>query len=301
MGVHTGDSITVAPIQTLTDREYQAMRDASFAVIREIGVETGGSNIQFAINPANGRMIVIEMNPRVSRSSALASKATGFPIAKLAAKLAVGYTLDELRNDITRETPACFEPTIDYVVTKVPRFTFEKFKQADEHLTTSMKSVGEAMAIGRTFKESLQKALRSLETGRWGWGFDAKAPQAPSTEEITRKLAVPTAERIFWIQTAFSNGFSLDEVQQLTQIDPWFLAQMQDLAKAGDSLDKLDLREAKKLGFSDRQIALARRTTEENIRKERQEQGIVPGYRLVDTCAAEFEAYTPYFLFHLWR
>ena len=292
MGVHPGDSITVAPIQTLTDREYQAMRDASFAVIREIGVETGGSNIQFAINPTNGRMIVIEMNPRVSRSSALASKATGFPIAKLAAKLAVGYTLDELRNDITRETPACFEPTIDYVVTKVPRFTFEKFKQADEHLTTSMKSVGEAMAIGRTFKESLQKALRSLETGRWGWGFDAKAPQAPSAEEITRKLAVPTAERIFWIQTAFSNGFSLDEVQQLTQIDPWFLAQMQDLAKAGDSLDKLDLREAKKLGFSDRQIALARRTTEENIRKERQEQGIVPGYRLVDTCAAE---YTPYF------
>ena len=295
MGVHTGDSITVAPIQTLTDREYQAMRDASFAVIREIGVETGGSNIQFAINPANGRMIVIEMNPRVSRSSALASKATGFPIAKLAAKLAVGYTLDELRNDITRETPACFEPTIDYVVTKVPRFTFEKFKQADEHLTTSMKSVGEAMAIGRTFKESLQKALRSLETGRWGWGFDAKAPQVPSAEEITRKLAVPTAERIFWIQTAFSNGFSLDEVQQLTQIDPWFLAQMQDLAKAGDSLDKLDLREAKKLGFSDRQIALARGTTEENIRKERQERGIVPGYRLVDTCAAEFEAYTPYF------
>ena len=295
MGVHTGDSITVAPIQTLTDREYQVMRDASFAVIREIGVETGGSNIQFAINPANGRMIVIEMNPRVSRSSALASKATGFPIAKLAAKLAVGYTLDELRNDITRETPACFEPTIDYVVTKVPRFTFEKFKQADEHLTTSMKSVGEAMAIGRTFKESLQKALRSLETGRWGWGFDTKAPQKPTAEEITRKLAVPTAERIFWIQTAFSSGFSLDEVHQLTQIDPWFLAQMRDLAKAGDRLDALDLREAKKLGFSDRQIALARGTTEESIRKERREQGIVPGYRLVDTCAAEFEAYTPYF------
>ena len=295
MGVHTGDSITVAPIQTLTDREYQVMRDASFAVIREIGVETGGSNIQFAINPANGRMIVTEMNPRVSRSSALASKATGFPIAKLAAKLAVGYTLDELRNDITRETPACFEPTIDYVATKVPRFTFEKFKQADEHLTTSMKSVGEAMAIGRTFTESLQKALRSLETGRWGWGFDAKAPQKPTAEEITRKLAVPTAERIFWIQTAFSSGFSLDEVHQLTQIDPWFLAQMRDLAKAGDRPDALDLREAKKLGFSDRQIALARGTTEESIRKERREQGIVPGYRLVDTCAAEFEAYTPYF------
>ena len=295
MGVHTGDSITVAPIQTLTDREYQVMRDASFAVIREIGVETGGSNIQFAINPANGRMIVIEMNPRVSRSSALASKATGFPIAKLAAKLAVGYTLDELSNDITRETPACFEPTIDYVVTKVPRFTFEKFKQADEHLTTSMKSVGEAMAIGRTFKESLQKALRSLETGRWGWGFDAKAPQNPSAEEITRKLAVPTAERIFWIQTAFSSGFSLEEVHQLTQIDPWFLAQMRDLAEAGGRLASLDLREAKKLGFSDRQIALARGTTEEAVRQERREQGIIPGYRLVDTCAAEFEAYTPYF------
>ena len=220
MGVHTGDSITVAPIQTLTDREYQVMRDASFAVIREIGVETGGSNIQFAINPANGRMIVIEMNPRVSRSSALASKATGFPIAKLAAKLAVGYTLDELRNDITRETPACFEPTIDYVVTKVPRFTFEKFKQADEHLTPSMKSVGEAMAIGRTFKESLQKALRSLETGRWGWGFDAKAPQKPTAEEITRKLAVPTAERIFWIQTAFSSGFSWTRCTSSPRLTP---------------------------------------------------------------------------------
>ncbi len=295
MGVHTGDSITVAPIQTLTDKEYQIMRDASFAVIREIGVETGGSNIQFAINPETGRMIVIEMNPRVSRSSALASKATGFPIAKLAAKLAIGYTLDELKNDITRETPACFEPTIDYVVTKIPRFTFEKFKQADAQLTTSMKSVGEAMSIGRTFKESLQKALRSLETGRWGWGFDAKAPQNPSHDEITRQLAIPSAERIFWIQTAFSNGFSRDEIQHLTQIDPWFLAQMEDLAKAGDQLAVLDLKQAKKLGFSDRQIALARNTTEEEIRQERLSLGIVPGYRLVDTCAAEFEAYTPYF------
>lgn len=295
MGIHTGDSITVAPIQTLTDREYQIMRDASFAVIREIGVETGGSNIQFATDPKTGRMIVIEMNPRVSRSSALASKATGFPIAKLAAKLAVGYTLDEIRNDITRETPASFEPSIDYVVTKVPRFTFEKFKQADERLTTSMKSVGEVMAIGRTFKESLQKALRSLETGRWGFGFDAKSPKNPTREEIRRMLAVPNAERIFWLQTAFTNGFSLEEIHEITQIDPWFLAQLEDLAKAGMQLAELDLKEAKKLGFSDRQIALARGVTEDDIRNERKKLGIVPCYRLVDTCAAEFEAYTPYF------
>ncbi len=295
MGIHTGDSITVAPIQTLTDREYQIMRDASFAVIREIGVETGGSNIQFATDPKTGRMIVIEMNPRVSRSSALASKATGFPIAKLAAKLAVGYTLDEIRNDITRETPASFEPSIDYVVTKVPRFTFEKFKQADERLTTSMKSVGEVMAIGRTFKESLQKALRSLETGRWGFGFDAKSPKNPTREEIRRMLAVPNAERIFWLQTAFTNGFNLEEIHEITQIDPWFLAQLEDLAKAGMQLAELDLKEAKKLGFSDRQIALARGVTEDDIRNERKKQGIVPCYRLVDTCAAEFEAYTPYF------
>lgn len=295
MGVHTGDSITVAPIQTLTDREYQIMRDASFAVIREIGVETGGSNIQFATDPKTGRMIVIEMNPRVSRSSALASKATGFPIAKLAAKLAVGYTLDEIRNDITRETPASFEPSIDYVVTKVPRFTFEKFKQADERLTTSMKSVGEVMAIGRTFKESLQKALRSLETGRWGFGFDAKSPKNPTREEIHRMLAVPNAERIFWLQTAFTNGFSPEEIHEITQIDPWFLAQLEDLAKAGMQLAELDLKEAKKLGFSDRQIALARGVTEDDIRNERKKLGIVPCYRLVDTCAAEFEAYTPYF------
>lgn len=295
MGVHTGDSITVAPIQTLTDREYQIMRDASFAVIREIGVETGGSNIQFATDPKTGRMIVIEMNPRVSRSSALASKATGFPIAKLAAKLAVGYTLDEIRNDITRETPASFEPSIDYVVTKVPRFTFEKFKQADERLTTSMKSVGEVMAIGRTFKESLQKALRSLETGRWGFGFDAKAPKNPTREEIHRMLAVPNAERIFWLQTAFTNGFTPEEIHEITQIDPWFLAQLEDLAKAGMQLAELDLKEAKKLGFSDRQIALARGVTEDDIRNERKKLGIVPCYRLVDTCAAEFEAYTPYF------
>ena len=295
MGVHTGDSITVAPIQTLTDREYQIMRDASFAVIREIGVETGGSNIQFATDPKTGRMIVIEMNPRVSRSSALASKATGFPIAKLAAKLAVGYTLDELRNDITKETPASFEPSIDYVVTKVPRFTFEKFKQADARLTTSMKSVGEAMAIGRTFKESLQKALRSLETGRWGFGFDNKDPENPSHEEIVRMLAVPNAERIFWIQTAYMNGFSLEEIHDITQIDPWFLAQLEDLANAGKNLATLDLKEAKKLGFSDRQIAKARGCSEDDVRKERKRHGIIPTYRLVDTCAAEFEASTPYY------
>lgn len=295
MGVHTGDSITVAPIQTLTDREYQIMRDASFAVIREIGVETGGSNIQFAMDPKTGRMIIIEMNPRVSRSSALASKATGFPIAKLAAKLAVGYTLDELKNDITRETPASFEPSIDYVVTKVPRFTFEKFKKADERLTTSMKSVGEVMSIGRTFKESLQKALRSLETGRWGFGFDTKEPQNPSHAEICAKLTVPNAERIFWLQTAFTHGFSLEEVQDLTQIDPWFLDQLQQLAEAGMKLKELDLREAKKLGFSDRQIALARGCSEDDVRAERKAEGIIPTYRLVDTCAAEFEAYTPYY------
>lgn len=295
MGVHTGDSITVAPIQTLTDREYQVMRDASFAVIREIGVETGGSNIQFATDPKTGRMIVIEMNPRVSRSSALASKATGFPIAKFAAKLAVGYTLDELRNDITRETPASFEPSIDYVVTKVPRFTFEKFKDADPTLTTSMKSVGEAMAIGRTFKESLQKALRSLETGRWGFGFDSKMPKNPSTDEISRKLAVPNAERIFWLQTAFAHGFTAEEIHDITQIDPWFLAQLEDLAISGERLSDIPLEKAKKLGFSDRQIALARGESEDNVRDERKKRGIVPTYRLVDTCAAEFEAYTPYY------
>jgi carbamoyl-phosphate synthase large subunit len=294
-GVHTGDSITVAPIQTLTDREYQIMRDASFAVIREIGVETGGSNIQFATCPKTGRMIVIEMNPRVSRSSALASKATGFPIAKIAAKLAVGYTLDELPNDITRETPASFEPTIDYVVTKIPRFTFEKFATANPVLTTSMKSVGEAMAIGRTFKESMQKCLRSLETGRWGFGFDSKDPQNPTKEEITRKLQIPNAERIFWLQTAFTNGFTQEEVFNLTQIDPWFLGHLRQIAEEGKQLAELDLKRAKKLGFSDRQIAKAKGTHEDEVRAERKAKGIIPTYRLVDTCAAEFEAYTPYF------
>ncbi len=295
MGVHTGDSITVAPIQTLTDREYQIMRDASFAVIREIGVETGGSNIQFATEPETGRMIVIEMNPRVSRSSALASKATGFPIAKIAAKLAVGYTLGEIRNDITRETPASFEPTIDYVVTKIPRFTFEKFPLANDTLTTSMKSVGEAMAIGRTFKESMQKCLRSLETGRWGFGFDKKDKAAASREEIERMLRVPNAERIFWLQTAFVAGFTSDDIYEITKIDKWFLRHLEEIAREGMNLAFVDLKRAKKLGFSDRQIALASNTHEDDVRAKRKAAGIIPTYRLVDTCAAEFEAYTPYF------
>jgi len=295
MGVHTGDSITVAPIQTLTDREYQIMRDASFAVIREIGVETGGSNIQFAVCPETGRMIVIEMNPRVSRSSALASKATGFPIAKIAAKLAVGYTLDELPNDITRETPASFEPTIDYVVTKIPRFTFEKFATANAVLTTSMKSVGEAMSIGRTFKESMQKCLRSLETGRFGFGFDGKDPKNPTKEDITRMLQIPNAERIFWLQAAFTNGWTIDEVFAATKIDPWFLQHLKQIADEGSDLANLDLKRAKKMGFSDRQIARAKGVSEDEVRADRKAKGIIPTYRLVDTCAAEFEAYTPYF------
>ena len=294
MGVHTGDSITVAPAQTLSDREYQIMRDASFAVIREIGVETGGSNIQFSVDPKTGRCIVIEMNPRVSRSSALASKATGFPIAKIAAKLAVGYTLDELPNDITRETPASFEPTIDYVVTKVPRFTFEKFPTADPVLTTSMKAVGEAMSIGRTFKESLQKSLRSLETGRFGFGFDGKDPEA-TRERIERKLHVPNAERIFWLKVAFEQGWTIEEIFDATQIDPWFLENMRVIVEEGKDLKNLDLRQAKKLGFSDIQIAHAHGVHQDDIRAERKEKGIIPTYRLVDTCAAEFEAATPYY------
>ena len=295
MGVHTGDSITVAPAQTLSDREYQIMRDLSFACIREIGVETGGSNIQFSVNPANGRIIVIEMNPRVSRSSALASKATGFPIAKIAAKLAVGYTMDELPNDITRETPASFEPTIDYVVVKLPRFTFEKFPTADPVLTTQMKAVGEAMAIGRTFKESMQKALRSLETGRFGFGFDGKDPQDVDREDIERKLHVPNAERIFWLSVAFQNGWSIEEVFDATQIDRWFLYHLKEIADEGATLAELDLVRAKKLGFSDKQIAHARGETEQEVREKRVGLGITPGYRLVDTCAAEFEAATPYY------
>jgi carbamoyl-phosphate synthase large subunit len=303
MGIHTGDSITVAPTQTLTDREYQLMRDAAFAVIREIGVETGGSNIQFAVNPENGRMVVIEMNPRVSRSSALASKATGFPIAKIAAKLAVGYTLDEIRNDITRETPASFEPVIDYCVVKIPRFAFEKFPQADPTLTTQMKSVGEAMAIGRTFKEAFQKAIRSLEIGRFGFGADGKDREPRlengdwNVEEIQRKLLNPSWDRIFFIRYALLAGFSIARIKELTGIDPWFLENLRTLvvAESGIRSKTLPLRSAKRLGFSDRQIANLSGRTEAEVRKERQATSTLPTYRLVDTCAAEFEAYTPYY------
>ena len=294
MGVHTGDSITVAPVQTLSDREYQMMRDAAFAVIREIGVETGGSNIQFAVHPDNGRMVVIEMNPRVSRSSALASKATGFPIAKIAAKLAVGYTLDEIKNDITRETPACFEPTIDYCVVKVPRFTFEKFPQADATLTTRMKSVGEAMAIGRTFKEALQKALRSLEIKRFGLCADG-ADKDVDPETLRLRLSIPNAERIFYIAQAFRDGISIDEVFELTKIDKWFLRNLAEIVAETQCLKTKDLLRAKKLGFSDRQLAVANGVTASEIRAKRQSSGVLPTYRLVDTCAAEFEAYTPYY------
>ena len=308
MGVHTGDSITVAPAQTLSDKEYQRMRDAAKAIIREIGVETGGSNIQFATNPANGRMIVIEMNPRVSRSSALASKATGFPIAKIAAKLAIGYTLDELRNDITRETPACFEPTIDYVVTKVPRFNFEKFPDADPTLTTQMKSVGETMAIGRTFKESLQKALRGLEVGRFGIGSDRLdrwgTTNQPTAEEIAGKLATPNADRIWFIRYALKAGMSVEEIHRRTKIDPWFLNQildlvrMEDRLKACPSLEEADfdlLLAAKQYGYIDRQLANIWNTGEAAVREKRLALGIVAVFKLVDTCAAEFEAYTPYY------
>src|SRR6266487_3033904 len=294
MGVHTGDSITVAPVQTLTDKEYQMMRDAAFAVIREIGVETGGSNIQFAVHPENGRMVVIEMNPRVSRSSALASKATGFPIAKIAAKLAVGYTLDEIKNDITRETPACFEPTIDYCVVKVPRFTFEKFPQADGTLTTRMKSVGEAMAIGRTFKEALQKALRSLEIKRFGLCGDG-ADKHVDVETLRLKLSIPNAERIFYLAQAFQDGMSIDEVFDLTKIDRWFLRNVEEIVSKSRCLKITELFRAKKLGFSDRQLAVANETSESEIRARRKSDGVLPTYRLVDTCAAEFEAYTPYY------
>jgi len=294
MGIHTGDSITVAPAQTLTDKEYQMMRDAAFAVIREIGVETGGSNIQFAVHPENGRMVVIEMNPRVSRSSALASKATGFPIAKIAAKLAVGYTLDEIKNDITRETPACFEPTIDYCVVKVPRFTFEKFPQADATLTTRMKSVGEAMAIGRTFKEALQKALRSLEIKRFGLIGDG-AGNDVDLQTLRLKLAIPNAERIFYVAQAFHKGASIDEVYELTKIDRWFLRNVAQIVEETRCLKTKALLHAKKLGFSDRQLAVANGATENEIRTQRKSLNTLPTYRLVDTCAAEFEAYTPYY------
>jgi len=308
MGVHTGDSITVAPAQTLTDREYQRLRDQSIAIIREIGVDTGGSNIQFAINPANGDVVVIEMNPRVSRSSALASKATGFPIAKIAARLAVGYTLDEIVNDITGATPACFEPTIDYVVTKIPRFAFEKFRGSPAVLTTSMKSVGEAMAIGRCFEESFQKALRSLETGHAGWGCDrpdaASDPTlAPDPTALERALRTATPERIFAVREAMLVGRSDDEIHQLSAIDPWFLAKLRCILEAeqrllrGRQLEQLDaaaLLELKQLGFSDRQIAWATGSDELTVRRHRQGLGINAVFKTVDTCAAEFASSTPY-------
>ena len=298
MGVHTGDSITVAPAQTLTDKEYQIMRNASLAVLREIGVDTGGSNVQFAINPENGEMIVIEMNPRVSRSSALASKATGFPIAKVAAKLAVGYTLNELRNDITGGLiPASFEPTLDYVVTKIPRFAFEKFANADDRLTTQMKSVGEVMAMGRTFQESLQKALRGLETGICGFNLLSEEP-----EKIRRELANPGPNRILYVADAFGAGFSLDEVHHYSKIDPWFLIQIQDLVqeelalekKQLSDLDREELRRLKRKGFSDKRIAQLTNVSEKAVRDYRHTLGILPVYKRVDTCAAEFASDTAY-------
>ncbi|MEH2050535.1 carbamoyl-phosphate synthase large subunit [Nostoc sp.] len=302
MGIHTGDSITVAPAQTLTDKEYQRLRDMAIKIIREIGVETGGSNIQFAVNPLNGDVVVIEMNPRVSRSSALSSKATGFPIAKMAAKLAVGYTLDEIKNDITKKTPASFEPTIDYVVTKIPRFAFEKFPGSDPVLTTQMKSVGEAMAIGRTFNESFQKALRSLETGRAGWGCD-KAEKLPSGEQIRAQLRTPNPDRIFAVRHALQQGMTIEEIYELTGIDRWFLDKLQQLLEVEkflkrtplQQLTKEQLYEVKRDGYSDRQIAYATKTTEDEVRAYRKSLGIIPVYKTVDTCAAEFEAFTPYY------
>ncbi len=303
MGIHTGDSITVAPAQTLTDKEYQRMRDASIACIREIGVETGGSNIQFAVNTDSGRMVIIEMNPRVSRSSALASKATGFPIAKIAAKLAVGYTLDEIPNDITKETPACFEPTIDYCVVKIPRFTFEKFPEAEPILTISMKSVGEAMAIGRTFKEALQKGLRSLEIGVFGL---EDLSSEPSDEMLMNKLKVPNAERVFFIKYALKKGMGLDEIYELTRIDRWFLHNIKEIVDLEREVASLKIkhksriptkliRKCKEYGFSDRQLARLLKMDEGLIYKLRKQRGILPTFKLVDTCGAEFQAFTPYY------
>jgi carbamoyl-phosphate synthase large subunit len=305
MGVHTGDSITVAPAQTLTDKEYQIMRNASLAVLRKIGVETGGSNVQFAINPANGRMIVIEMNPRVSRSSALASKATGFPIAKVAAKLAVGFTLDELKNDITGgATPASFEPSIDYVVTKVPRFTFEKFPQANDRLTTQMKSVGEVMAIGRTFQESLQKALRGLETGMDGLNevVDTSLPPEDLRAKLIQEMRMPGADRLWYVADAFRHGFTLDEIHEHSRIDPWFLVQIEEIVRTENALKGRDLeslsaeemRELKRMGFSDRRLARLLNDTEKCVRARRHQLGVRPVYKRVDTCAGEFATQTAY-------
>jgi len=304
MGVHTGDSITVAPAQTLTDREYQEMRDAAIAIIREIGVETGGSNVQFAVNPQDGELMVIEMNPRVSRSSALASKATGFPIAKIAAKLAVGFTLDEIKNDITRETYASFEPTIDYCVVKIPRFTFEKFPEAEDILTTAMKSVGETMAIGRTFKEAFQKAMRSLETGRAGFGGDGKE-QLDHLElfELESGLRVPSSKRLCFLYEALRRGLSVERLYEMTRIDPWFLRNLEQIValeqvirqRGRQGLDHDFLKQCKQYGFSDQQLAFLTGGARDEIRALRKEMGIVPVYKLVDTCAAEFESYTPYY------
>ncbi|HTZ11507.1 MAG TPA: carbamoyl-phosphate synthase large subunit [Candidatus Margulisiibacteriota bacterium] len=308
MGIHTGDSITVAPAQTLTDKEYQRMRDAAIACIREIGVETGGSNIQFGVHPESGRMVIIEMNPRVSRSSALASKATGFPIAKIAAKLAVGYTLDEIPNDITKETFACFEPAIDYCVVKIPRFTFEKFPSADAGLSVSMKSVGEVMSIGRTFKEALQKGLRSLEIRKYGLesilfkGLPEVSADRESLEKISLKLRLPNADRIFYLGDALRAGMNIEKIHQLTKIDRWFLHNIQeivalekDILRNKDSIPSELFLTAKEYGFSDRQLASLLDKNEEEICKMRKSFKISPNFKLVDTCAAEFKAYTPYF------
>ena len=308
MGVHTGDSITVAPAQTLTDKEYQVMRDAALRIIREIGVDTGGSNIQFAVHPDNGRLVVIEMNPRVSRSSALASKATGFPIAKIAAKLAVGYTLDEIPNDVTRETPACFEPTIDYVVVKVPRFTFEKFPQTPDVLTTQMKSVGEAMSIGRTFKEALQKAMRSLETNSYGFEEPALVRAAGDDERealLEERLKWPRSDRLWTLGAAFRAGFTVSRLYELTGIDPWFLNHIEAIIKKEDEIgrrlsgagdaDREFWVEIKNMGFSDRRLAELSDRSEEDVRTLRTRAGVLAGFRTVDTCGAEFEAFTPYY------
>lgn len=302
MGIHTGDSITVAPIQTLSDKEYQVMRDASIAILREIGVDTGGSNVQFAVNPENGEMIVVEMNPRVSRSSALASKATGFPIAKIAAKLAVGYTLDEITNDITGETFASFEPTLDYCVVKIPRWTFEKFPETRDFITTSMKSVGETMAIGRTFKEALQKGLRSLEIGRFGLGADGKDENLPTKFEIEQNLATANSQRIFYLRYALQAKMSIQSIYELTGIDPWFLYQLQQIvdleqkiAGTENEISESLLVQAKSWGFSDIQIAHLTGTTEDAVKEKRKELNLRPVYKLVDTCAAEFKAATPYY------
>ncbi|HIP43108.1 MAG TPA: carbamoyl-phosphate synthase large subunit [Aquifex aeolicus] len=298
MGVHTGDSITVAPTQTLTDKEYQMLRDAAIAVIREVGVDTGGSNIQFALSPENGEFYVIEMNPRVSRSSALASKATGFPIAKVAAKLAVGYTLDELKNDITRFTPASFEPSIDYVVVKIPRFDFPKFPEANRTLNTMMKSVGEVMAIGRTFKEALLKAIRSLELDRYGLAF----PKLNNVDkfELERNLINPNDQRLWYIAEAFRRDYTVDEVYELTKIDKWFLYNIEEIVEFEEILQKEELspeilREAKDMGYSDYEIAKIKGMTEEEVRNLRKSYGIRPCFKGVDTCAGEFVAYTPYY------